>query len=547
MKKNLRSVLLLICAVSSLVFSVVSCELFFGDDNELTPVPGEPPEPTYIYPPENGTAQSRTPTFIWNHYRDELVLNYKFFLFYTESNFFMEIEYDSTLTFPDTLDALTEYSWRILVVTEYDEYVQGPKWIFTTGTGFNNPPLVPYDPDPADGSSSNPLYATLSWDCRDLDGDNLTYDVWLDTFDADSVLVGNDLTIKTVDPGDLEPDRRYLWKVVAFDSHGDSTAGPWWAFKTVTASNKPPVEPWGPYPPDNAANVSLDVTLDWSCSDPEDDPITYDVAMGPAGHTLTVIGSDLTESSFDVTGLDPLTEYEWNVLATDDHYHTTPGPIWSFTTGDGTSSDVFAALNLGRSITYDGTIRRNDYIFARFDSLYAPGDPINPLQPAAVSCNTFDLIWQEGMKEYAYTDYVAGYFLNPGATYTFFVTEGDGVPALTTDPIVFPVCQPYITSPEPFSYVSMSGFDLEWHTFCSGTIDITIMDLNADSTGVYITTENDGFYTFTADDLSVIDPGAYQLQIVLIHENRQAITAVGYDPRSWVWARVLSTQIVYRQ
>jgi hypothetical protein len=92
----------------------------------------------------------------------------------------------------------------------------------------------------------------------------------------------------------------------------------------------------------------------------------------------------------------------------------------------------------------------------------------------------------------------------------------------------------------------MDGFDLEWHTFCSGTVDITIMDLNGDSTGVYITTEDDGFYRFEADVLASIPPTAYQLQIVLINENKKLISEYGYDPRSWVWARTLSTQIVYR-
>jgi hypothetical protein len=142
---------------------------------------------------------------------------------------------------------------------------------------------------------------------------------------------------------------------------------------------------------------------------------------------------------------------------------------------------------------------------------------------------------------------MAGYFLTPGQLSPFYVTGGGNVPALTTAPISLPVCAPYITSPTPFSYVSLDGFDLEWHTFCSGTIDITIMDLNADSTGVYITTEDDGFYTFTADDLSVIDPMVYQMMIVLIVEEKRSVTAVGYDPRSWIWARTLAKQFVYVQ
>ncbi len=544
MKKTLRSAFLILAAAFAISMG--------GMCDEDPPVISEEYPPNdLIYPPENATGVSRTPTFIWHKNRATPVQAYKCFIQkpYLNDNYWVETTGDTIITCTDTLAELTMYGWFTNTITIDDKYIKTEKWLFTTGTGFNNPPLAPFDPDPEHGSSSNPLYATLNWDCYDPDGDPLTYDVWFDTFDSDSVLVGDDITDTSVDPGDLERDRRYLWKVVAFDSHGDSTTGPWWVFKTIPASNKPPVEPWGPYPVDDATDVLLDLTFSWSCSDPEDGPLTYDVAMGLAGGNLTVIGTDLIDETLAVTGLDPSTEYEWYVSATDDQSQTTPGPIWSFTTSDGsTVREVFAALSLGRNINYDGaTIARNDHIFARFDSLYAPDGPINPLQPGAVSCNTFDLIWVDGSKQYAYTDYVAGYFLDPGVAYTFSVTEGDGVPALTSDFVVFSGCQPYITSPAPFSYVSMDGFDLEWHSYCSGTIDITIMDLNADSTGVYITTEDDGFYTFTAGDLSPISPSTYQLLIVLINESKKPIIATGYDPRSWIWARTLSTQLVYKQ
>jgi hypothetical protein len=334
---------------------------------------------------------------------------------------------------------------------------------------------------------------------------------------------------------------------MAKDDDGHRTEGPIWTFKTATDYNKPPIEPWGAYPPDDATSVPLDVTLSWNCSDPEDGPLTYDVALGPAGGTLIEIGSDISEEYLAVTDLSPSAEYEWYVSATDDHSNTTYGPMWSFTTGDGTQADVYAELTLQRNITYDGSILRNDYITARFDSVYAPDAPIHPLRPGAVSYSTFDLVWVDASKIYSYSDYMAGYFLTPGQLSPFYVTGGGNVPALTTAPISLPVCAPYITSPTPFSYVSLDGFDLEWHTFCSGTIDITIMDLNADSTGVYITTEDDGFYTFTADDLSVIDPMVYQMMIVLIVEEKRSVTAVGYDPRSWIWARTLAKQFVYVQ
>ena len=242
-RKIVRSIFLILAAAFSVSF------LGLCEKDDSGPIPGDPPPPTYIYPPENGTGQSRTPVFIWNPYKHTIVHRYEIRIGEVRDNgYFFEGNtpgYDTTFTYTDTLEALTEYAWNIKVHDVYDNIRSGPWWHFTTGPGFNHPPLVPYNPDPEDGSSSNPLYATLNWDCYDLDGDPLTYDVWLDTYADDSVLVGDDITDTSIDPGDLEPDRKYYWKVVAFDSHGDSTAGPWWVFKTRMASNKPPIEPWG--------------------------------------------------------------------------------------------------------------------------------------------------------------------------------------------------------------------------------------------------------------------------------------------------------------
>jgi hypothetical protein len=535
------------------VFTLLSLHLGCDWDPAEDTIHSDFPRPTYVYPPNNATGQSRTPVLVWNRYRhSELNVNhYELSLWSGPGDDDVVLDrvvvYDSMCVCPETLDPETEYYWWVMVVGQYHEAALGIQWHFTTGSGFNNPPVSPFDPVPAEGSSGNFLYQVLSWDCIDPDGDDLTYDVWLRRFlVGDEVLIADGISEKTADPGGLEPETTYQWRVVAFDAHGDSAVGPSWRFKTIPASNKPPIEPWGPTPADGATNMLLDVTLSWHCEDPEDDPITYRVSLGIAGGNLTVIASDLTDTSFEVTGLDPYTEYEWLVTATDDHSHVMPGPIWSFTTGDGVPvREVFAALMLKRTITYTGgNIIRFDEISARFDSLYAPDVPINPLLPASVSCGGFDLTVHPGSQYYSYTDLVAGYFLNPGTNYIFTIAEGDGVPSLTSDLITFPACGPYITSPAPFSEVSLDGFDLEWHTFCSGTIDITIMDMNGDSTGVYIRTEDDGFYAFTADDLAPIGAGAYQLQIVLINENLKTITAQGYDPRSRLWARTLSVQYV---
>ncbi len=48
-------------------------------------------------------------------------------------------------------------------------------------------------------------------------------------------------------------------------------------------------------------------------------------------------------------------------------------------------------------------------------------------------------------------------------------------------------------------------------------------------------------------DLTVLDPMTYQIQVVLIIENKEFINEPGYDPRSWIRARTLAAAIVCAQ
>jgi hypothetical protein len=98
----------------------------------------------------------------------------------------------------------------------------------------------------------------------------------------------------------------------------------------------------------------------------------------------------------------------------------------------------------------------------------------------------------------------------------------------------------------------MDGFEVTWSgyddfTDCDRQVSIAILDMAGDSTGVCVTTENDGSYTFTAGELSVIDPSIMDLQIVLTIENFVNIDSPGYDPRSWIRARTCSAQYIYQQ
>jgi uncharacterized protein (TIGR02145 family) len=97
------------------------------------------------------------------------------------------------------------------------------------------------------------------------------------------------------------------------------------------ADNLPPALPADPQPPDGAGSQSVNLTLSWTCSDPDGDPLTYDVYFGTDNPPAPVsIGQ--TANSYDPGTLDYVMYYYWKIVAHDDHSHTTEGPIWSFTT-----------------------------------------------------------------------------------------------------------------------------------------------------------------------------------------------------------------------
>lgn len=102
-----------------------------------------------------------------------------------------------------------------------------PQWSF-----INNEPNTPNSETPLDNSTNIPLSPTLSWDCSDADGDNLTYDVYFSTSNPPETLVSQGQTSKSYIKGTLLHNTKYFWRVIAVDSRGGSSVGPAWSFTT---------------------------------------------------------------------------------------------------------------------------------------------------------------------------------------------------------------------------------------------------------------------------------------------------------------------------
>jgi len=96
----------------------------------------------------------------------------------------------------------------------------------------NNPPNMPSNPSPANHATGLSIDADLSWSGGDPDvGDTVTYDVYFGTGPSLS-RVSHDQSACTYDPGTLNSNTKYYWKIIARDNHGAPTVGPLWDFTT---------------------------------------------------------------------------------------------------------------------------------------------------------------------------------------------------------------------------------------------------------------------------------------------------------------------------
>jgi hypothetical protein len=203
---------------------------------------------------------------------------------------------------------------------------------FSSGGGGNNPPNQPSNPSPSNGAANQPINLNLSWTCSDPNGDPLTYDVYFGT-NSNPPVVSTNQSATSFNPGQLTNSTTYYWKIVAKDNQGAFTTGAVWNFSTESAGggNNPPNQPANPNPASGSTNQPINLNLSWSCSDPDGDPLTYDVYFGTNSNPPLAV-SNQSATSFNPGQLTNSTTYYWKIVAEDNQGASTSGPVWNFTT-----------------------------------------------------------------------------------------------------------------------------------------------------------------------------------------------------------------------
>ena len=95
----------------------------------------------------------------------------------------------------------------------------------------NSPPYNPNNPNPGNDATNVNIDAYLSWDGGDPDGDPVTYDVYFGTISPPPKQMSNQSS-NTYDPGTIDYDQIYNWKIVAWDILNASSEGSEWNFTT---------------------------------------------------------------------------------------------------------------------------------------------------------------------------------------------------------------------------------------------------------------------------------------------------------------------------
>jgi len=108
--------------------------------------------------------------------------------------------------------------------------------------GENNPPNIPSNPSPPDGAINIETEADLSWYCSDPDGGSLKYDVYFGPTNPPPQVTWGQYK-KTFDPGVMDFETTYYWKIVVWDNHNETTTSPIWRFtvREEGVENKAPV------------------------------------------------------------------------------------------------------------------------------------------------------------------------------------------------------------------------------------------------------------------------------------------------------------------
>jgi hypothetical protein len=211
----------------------------------------------------------------------------------------------------DTFSSPDGYYWQIDNVRLQAFGVGGPPPV-------TDPPAPANGPFPADGETSLAIDSNLNWTAG-AGADS--HDVYFGTASSPPMM-GNQPGAG-FDPGPLDYDTTYYWRIDEVNDAG-TTAGSEWTFTTMA----PPLpgQAGNPSPANGASDVGVDDNLDWSAGSDSDSHNVYFGSSSPPSSQGNQPGT-----GFEPGTLNNNTTYYWRIDEVNGT-GTTAGTLWSFTT-----------------------------------------------------------------------------------------------------------------------------------------------------------------------------------------------------------------------
>ncbi|MCD4697445.1 MAG: hypothetical protein K8S16_14520, partial [Bacteroidales bacterium] len=214
----------------------------------------------------------------------------------------------------------TDDEWKVLEGTVDSQYGVGdPEWNGGAWRGFD---------------AGKNLKSSSGW----INNGNGTNSFGLDILPAGGrgvngtfIQLGNLVTYSTSTfswDRQLKSDQEGIWRGHGPDIYGNPVRC---IRDESTQINQPPSQPSNPSPVNGAIDQMVNTTLSWTCTDPESDPLTYDVYFGET-NPPSVVSSGQTANTYNPGTLNYNITYYWKITAHDDHTNSTEGPVWSITT-----------------------------------------------------------------------------------------------------------------------------------------------------------------------------------------------------------------------
>jgi hypothetical protein len=130
-------------------------------------------------------------------------------------------------------------------------------------------------------------------------------------------------------------------------------------FCCTKEENQPPYKPSAVYPLNGDVDIFIRTTLYWTASDPEGDPLTFDIHFGTTSPP-PLMQSGVLESEIDPATLQYTTTYYWRIDAKDDQGNTTEGDVFEFVTMSASADFQQYYLATGSYTSIDGNYQDPD-------------------------------------------------------------------------------------------------------------------------------------------------------------------------------------------